>query len=173
MAYELLKLYMKWHNHALLAVYYKTLWLEVTPKRTRNSKLCLSVKTHDIRLARISQSLQTEISCVLLFSHLCPGQDKQEPIWWHFAVDWDSLQEESCPVSAQIWGDSTSPSLIQKARLSGPVGIVSDFRGPHSFAQTWYPLVCLHAFINFIQYEHIWMSKHWNGTSWELLPTPC
>ena len=74
-----------------------------------------------------------DIICVLSFSLLFLGQETREPPYlyrWRFAVAWDSFQEESCPVSAQIWGDSTGPPLILKARLSGSLGIVSDFRGP-------------------------------------------
>ena len=118
-------------------------------------------------LAGMSQSPQTEI-CVLSFSLLSLGQETREPPYlyrWRFA-----FQEESCPVSAQIWGDSTGPSLIQKARLSGSLGIVSDFRGSHSLHKLG-TLLC--AFINFIRYKHIWMSKHWNSALCKLLSNPC
>ena len=89
-----------------------------------------------------------DIICVLSFSLLFLGQETREPPYlyrWCFAVAWDSLQEESCPVSAQIWGDSTGPSLLLKVRLSGSLGIVSDFRGSHSLYKLG-TLLC--AFIN-------------------------
>ena len=97
------------------------------PMRTGNSKLCLSVKTPKIGWnvpIPADRDIIIYVSCYSVIflqdkikEWFDPGQDKQEPLYlyiyrWHFAVAWDSLQEESCPVSAQICDDSTGPSLI-------------------------------------------------------------
>ena len=125
------------HNRALRQFPIKHHGFEVTPMRTQNSKLkTLPVCENTLRLAGLSQSPQTEISYVSCHS-VTFLQDKINRNFYIY-IGSALLLPGTLPrrEAVQCLHRSEETALVHHSskrlyRLSGSLGIVSDFSGSH------------------------------------------